>query len=88
MSELTPAVQFSPVLFTRPDQHPSAAANDLVSFGGSDDGEMDDSLSLAASDAEELSGSYHDPAPLYSAQPSASSTGMDADIICQMLWRS
>ncbi len=29
---------------------------------------MDDSLSLAASDAEELSGSYHDPAPLYPAQ--------------------
>ncbi len=29
--------------------------------------EMDDSLSLVASDAEELSGSYHDPAPLHSA---------------------
>ncbi len=49
---------------------------------------MDDSLSLAASDAEEVSGSYHDPAPLYSVQPSASSTTMDADIICLMLWRS
>ncbi len=78
MSELTPAVpphislsphrEFSPVLFTHPDYHPSAAASDLVSFGGSYDGEMDDSLSLAASDAEEQSASYHDPAPLHSAQ--------------------
>ncbi len=42
---------------------------------------MDDSLSLAASDAEELSGSYHDPALLHSAQPSASSPGMDADLL-------
>ncbi len=41
---------------------------------------MDDSLSLAASDAEELSGSYHDPAPLHSGQPSTSSPGMDTDI--------
>ncbi len=62
MSELTPAVsprtslsphrEFSPFLFTRPDQHPSAAANDLVSFGGNDDGEMD--YSLVALDTEEL----------------------------------
>ncbi len=67
MSELTPAVpprtalflhrEFSPVLFTRLDQHPSAALSDLDSFGGSDDGEMDDSLSLVASDVEELLGS-------------------------------
>ncbi len=49
MSELTPAVplgtslsphrEFSPVLFTSLDQHPSAAASDLVSYGGGDDGE-------------------------------------------------
>ncbi len=73
-------LRFSPVLFTHPDQDPSAAASDLVSFGGSNDGEMDDSLSLAASDAEELSGPYHDHTPLHSAQPSASSPGMDADL--------
>ncbi len=64
----------------RPDQHPSAAASDLVSIGGSDDGELDDSLSLAASEAEELLGSYNDPAPSQSTQPSASSPGMDADL--------
>ncbi len=90
MGELTPAVppctslsphrEFSPVLFTHPNQHPSAAARDLVSFGGSDDGEMDDSLSLAASDAEKLPGSYHDPASLHSAQPSTSSPVMDGDL--------
>ncbi|KAL0148790.1 hypothetical protein M9458_055968 [Cirrhinus mrigala] len=56
----------SPVLFARPDLCPSAATNDLVSFGGSED-DMLDSMSLAASDAEELSGSVDDPAPLPSA---------------------
>ncbi len=61
-----PHREFSPIHFTRPDQHPSAAASDLVSFGGSDDGEMDDSLALASSDAEELSGPYNDPASLHS----------------------
>ncbi len=90
MSELSPAVnsrtslsphrEISPVLFTRPDQHPSASASDLVSFGGSDDSQLDDSLSLAASDADELVGSYNDPAHSQSAQPSASSPGMDADL--------
>ncbi len=64
-TSLTPNREFSPVLFTRPDQHLSAAASDLVSFGGSNDSEMDDSLSLAASDA----GSYHKPTLLYYAQP-------------------
>ncbi|XP_016113692.1 mitogen-activated protein kinase kinase kinase kinase 4-like [Sinocyclocheilus grahami] len=41
---------------------------------------MDDSVSLAASDAEELSGSSFDPAPLPSVEPSAASTGMDAEL--------
>ncbi len=64
MSDLMPAVpphtSLSPhrelylVLFIRLDQHSSTAASDLVSFGGSDDGELDDSLSLAASDTKEL----------------------------------
>ncbi len=53
----------SPVLFTQPEQRPSAVASDMISFGGSDD-EMDDSLSLAATDGEELSGSVIDPALL------------------------
>ncbi len=44
----------SPVLFTQLDQRPSAAASDIISFVGSDN-ELDiDSLSLAASDAEEF----------------------------------
>ncbi len=58
------------------------AASDLVSFGGSNDGELEDSLSMAASDAEELSGSYHDLAPSHSAQPRASSPDMDANVFC------
>ncbi len=41
---------------------------------------LDDSLSLAASDTEELAGSYNDPAPSQSVQPSASSPGMDTDL--------
>ncbi len=62
-SSLSPYREISPVLFTCPDQHPSAAVSDLVSFVGSDDGELDNSLSLAASYAEELGGSYNDPTP-------------------------
>ncbi len=72
-SELTPAQcpRASPtpqrehlhVLFTQHDQHPNAAASDMISFGVSEN-ELDDSLSLAASDAEELSGSVTDPALL------------------------
>ncbi len=41
-ASLSPHREFSPVCFTRPDQHPSAAASDLVSFGGSNDGKMDE----------------------------------------------
>ncbi len=59
----SPQREDSPVLFTQPNQRPSAAVSDMISFGGSDD-EMDDSLSLAASDREELSGSVTDPALL------------------------
>ncbi len=72
-SELTPAQiprasfsphrELSPVLFIQPDQRPSASVSDLVSFGGSDDELADDSMSLVASDAEELWGSVTDPAP-------------------------
>ncbi len=58
------------------------AASDLVSFGRSNDGELDDSLSMAASDAEDLSGTYHDLTPSHSAQPRASSPGMDANVFC------
>ncbi|KAL0186275.1 hypothetical protein M9458_017945, partial [Cirrhinus mrigala] len=56
----SPQREGSPVLFTRPDL-------DLVSFGGSED-DMLDSMSLAASDAEEL-----DP---------RTKTGMDAELFC------
>ncbi len=56
--------EMSPVLFIQPDQRPSASVSDLVSFGGSDDELADDSMSLVASDAEELSGSVTDPCPL------------------------
>ncbi|KAL0152267.1 hypothetical protein M9458_051990, partial [Cirrhinus mrigala] len=70
----SPQREGSPVLFTRPDL-------DMVSFGGSED-DMLDSMSLAASDAEELSGSIYDPAPLPSADISdpRSKTGMDAEL--------
>ncbi|KAL0168644.1 hypothetical protein M9458_036866, partial [Cirrhinus mrigala] len=66
----TPGASLSPprgdscVLFSHPDQHPSAAASDLVSFCGNECNAMDDSMSLAASDTEELSGLSHDPAPM------------------------
>ncbi len=59
-----PQREHLPVLFTQHD--PSAAANDMILFGVSDN-ELDDSLSLAASDTEELSGSVTDPVLLLSS---------------------
>ncbi len=53
-ASLSPHREISPVLFSQPDQRPSASVSDLVSFGGSDDELADDSMSLVASDAEEL----------------------------------
>ncbi len=47
---------------SRADQRPSAVVSDMVSFGGSEDEILDDNVSLAASDGEELSGSINDPA--------------------------
>ncbi len=58
--------EHSPVLFTQLDHRPSAAASDMISIGVSDN-ELDDSLSLAASEAEVLSGSVADPALLPSS---------------------
>ncbi len=72
--------EMSPVLFSQPDQRPSASMSDLVSFGGSDDELADDSMSLVASDAEELSGSVTDPAPSGLPTPSAAKPGMDAEL--------
>ncbi len=60
----SPQREHLPVLFTQHNQRPSAAASDMISFGASDN-ELDDSLSLVASDTEELSGSVADPAPSY-----------------------
>ncbi|KAF4114474.1 hypothetical protein G5714_004697 [Onychostoma macrolepis] len=54
-TSLSPTSEVLPIFFSRPDQRPSAAASDLVSFGGSEDEVLDDSVSLAASDAEDLS---------------------------------
>ncbi len=79
-ASLSPHRGVSPVLFSQPDQRPSASASDLVLFGGSDDELADDSMSLAASDAEELSGSVADPAPSHLLAPSAAKAGMDAEL--------
>ncbi len=64
--------EMSPVLFSQPDQRPSASMSDLVSFGGSDDELADDSMSLVASDT--------DPAPSGLPTPSAAKPGMDAEL--------
>ncbi len=79
-ASLSPDREISPVLFFQPDQRPSASVSDLVSFGGSDDELADDSMSLVASDAEELSGSVTDPAPSGLPVPSAAKAGMDAEL--------
>ncbi len=77
-ASLSPHREVSPVLFSQPDQRPSASVSDLVSFGGSDDELADDSMSLVASDVEELSGSVTDPRPLRFAN--AAKAGMDAEL--------
>ncbi len=71
----------SPVLFTQLDQRPSAAASDIISFVGSDN-ELDiDSLSLAASDAEELSGSVAEPALLPASASCSARLKADNELI-------
>ncbi|KAK2874560.1 hypothetical protein Q8A67_021713 [Cirrhinus molitorella] len=73
-------IEVSPVLFSQPDQRPSVDVSDLVSSGRSEDEALDDSMSLAASDTEKLSGFSHDPAPLPSMEPSAAGSGLDAKL--------
>ncbi|KAK2905507.1 hypothetical protein Q8A67_007306 [Cirrhinus molitorella] len=73
-NELTPAQplraspsphrEASPVLFLCTDWYPSADASDLFSFSASKDEALDDSMSLAASNTEELSGYFHNLTPL------------------------
>ncbi len=62
----SPKREHSPVLFTQHDQRPFVAASNMISFGVSDN-KLDDSLSLTASDAEDLSGSEIDSALLPSS---------------------
>ncbi len=79
-ASLSPHREVSPVLFSQPDQSPSASVSDLVSFGGSDDELADDSMSLVASDAAELSGSVTDPAPSGFARAQRRQSRMDAEL--------
>lgn len=84
-ASFSPPRRDSPVFFSHPDQRPSAAASNLVSFSGSECDSMDNSTSLVASDVEELSGLSHDPAPT----PSAESSAMpNYSASCLKLWRS
>ncbi len=81
-ASLSPHREVSPILFSQPDQHPSASARNLVSFGGSDEELADNSMSLAASDAEELSSLVTDHALLPSSAPSAAKAGTVAELLC------
>ncbi len=76
----SPQREHSPVLFTQHDQRSSAAASDMISFGVGDN-ELDDSLSLVASDTEELSCSVTDPALLPSSASRKARLRADAEII-------
>ncbi|ROL48618.1 hypothetical protein DPX16_0311 [Anabarilius grahami] len=76
----SPSREQSPVLFSRPEQRPSADASDFVSFGGSDDELPDDSVSLAASEPEHWVGESDDPTPLPLLEPIDHSAGMDGKL--------
>ncbi len=54
----------------------------MVSLSAVKDELLDDSMSLIASDSEDMSGSIADPAPSLSAEPSDYKPGMDAKIFC------
>lgn len=66
-ASLSPNRNYSPIFFSHPDQCPSASMSD-------------DSMSLAASDVEELLGLTIDTSPLPSMDPSNAETGMDAEL--------
>ncbi|KAK2881487.1 hypothetical protein Q8A67_018755 [Cirrhinus molitorella] len=68
-----PSREDSPILFELSNQHPSADASNMVSFGVE---LLDDSMSLIASNMEDMSGSTTDPAPLLSANPSNAKPGI------------
>ncbi|ROL46723.1 hypothetical protein DPX16_12616 [Anabarilius grahami] len=76
----SPTREQSPVLFSRPELRPSAEASDLVSFGGSEDEPLDDSMSLVASETEGWAGESEDPAHLPTLEPIDYKPGMDAEI--------
>ncbi len=73
----------SPVLFTQHDQRPSTAASDMILFAASD-GELYDSLSLVASDTEELAGSVTDPALWLSSYSRNARPKADVELILIM----
>lgn len=78
---LSPHREASSVLFSQPEQHPSVAASDLVSFGGSKCDALDDSMSLVL-DPDELSRSINYPAPLPPTEHSEhAKPGMDTELI-------
>ncbi|ROL48579.1 hypothetical protein DPX16_12195, partial [Anabarilius grahami] len=81
-ASLSPHREASPIHFSRPGQRPSAIASDLVSFGGSDEEPLDDSMFLAALDAEEWSGSLPDPAPLPSLKLIDARASIDSKHTC------
>ncbi len=62
----SPEREHSPILFTQHDQRASAAVSGMISFSAIDV-KMDESLSLVASNAKELSDSVNDPALLPSS---------------------
>ncbi len=79
-SSLSPSREADPVFYSRADQHPSTAVSDMVSFGGSEDEILDDSMSLSAFDGEELSSSIYGPALPQSGKSSKPKPGMDAEL--------
>ncbi|ROL50806.1 hypothetical protein DPX16_15050 [Anabarilius grahami] len=69
--------QVSPVCFSRPDQHRER----LGLVRGSDDEPLDDSISLAASNAKDWLGSPHYPAPLFSLELIDARASIDSELI-------
>lgn len=71
----------SSVVFIREDQCPFSRASSIVLFGGYEEDDGDDAMSLAASDTEEWSKPAEDPATLMQSEPDDFRSGLESKLI-------
>lgn len=78
---LSPQRGDSSVLFIHEDQCPSSRASSIVLFGGFEEDDGDDAMSLDASDTEEWSKPAEDPATLLQSESDDFQPGLESELI-------